>query len=322
MEGIKRFVTGHFELMLVAVLVAATAALVLVVADKIAFLGFFFIPTLVAAYFLGRRAGLLTGFLSVLMVALYAAIYPPLFDPGATGSVVTDIGLWACFLLLTAMVVGTLYEAKELVLRDLRDAYEGILEILAKYIDAVDSYTQDHSVRVSELGASLAGEIGLSQREVENIRVAGLLHDVGKIDVSLEVLTKASRLTPEEWEQMKRHTTQGASLLSPVGGLLRQVVPIVMFHHERWDGTGYHGLAGDDIPVGARVLAVADAYDSMVTDRPYRAGRTPLEACVEIERYVGTQFDPSVVKAFVHLSEKGLMEFRPTKQFAEGLRRA
>lgn len=319
MERIKRLVSEHFELIVVAALVAATAVLVLLVVDKLAFLGFFFIPTLMAAYFLGRRAGVLTGALSVLLVSLYATLYPPLF--GETGvAAITGIALWACFLLLTALVVGTLYEAKERAMRDLRDAYLGILEILAKYIDAVDSYTQDHSVRVAELSVEIARELRLPEHEVENIRVAGLLHDVGKIDVSLEVLTKASSLTPEEWEQMKQHAAHGASLLSPVGGLLRDAVPIVMCHHEHWDGSGYNGTIGEDIPLGARVLAVADAYDSMVTDRPYRTGRTSLEACHEIERYSGTQFDPVAVKAFLRVNERALREPRHSQQLRQAVR--
>lgn len=115
---------------------------------------------------------------------------------------------------------------------------------------------------------------------------------------SLDVLRKASALDDDEWAHVKTHTKKGKQLLSPVGGLLRDVVPLVECHHENFDGSGYQGLSGEQIPLGARILAVADAYDSMITDRPYRTGRTPSEALVEVERCGGTQFDPLVVEAF------------------------
>ncbi len=303
MERLKRIIVGNFELMLVVVLVAGTAVAVLIVVNKLAFLDFFYIPTLVAAYFLGRKTGILTGALSVLLISAYALVYPALFAEKETVSPILSIAMWACFLLLTASVVGTLYQSNERAAKDLRQAYEGILEILAKYIDAVDSYTANHSVRVSALAATIAQEMRLPAHEVDNIRVAGLLHDVGKINVSLEMLTKASSLDDAEWEQMKTHTTTGASLLQPVGGLLHNAVPIVLHHHEKWDGSGYNGKKGEEIPLGARILAVADAYDSMVTDRPYRTGRAPFEAVIEVQRHSGTQFDPEAVAAFVRVTE-------------------
>jgi HD-GYP domain-containing protein (c-di-GMP phosphodiesterase class II) len=98
---------------------------------------------------------------------------------------------------------------------------------------------------------------------------------------------------------MMTHTSAGTQLLEPVGGLLSDVLPIIYFHHESYDGTGYHGAAGEQIPIGARILAVADSYDSMITDRPYRTGRTPWEAKLEVDEHSGKQFDPLVVKAFM-----------------------
>jgi putative nucleotidyltransferase with HDIG domain len=269
-----------------------------VCSSDLAFLNFFYIPVLVAAYFLGRKQGMMIALLGVLMVGIYAAIYPGIFAavPGVVP--IIDLVLWGCFIILTAFVVGSLYEVKERAVGDLRQAYQGILAILAKFIDAVDSYTQEHSMRVSELAAEIAEHMGVREDEIESIRVAGLLHDVGKIEVSLEVLKKASELDAAEWDMIKSHALKGTEMLQPIGGLLRDVVPYVEFHHERFDGTGYLGLAGDVIPLGARILAVADSYDAMVCDRPYRAGRTPTEAMNEIERCSATQFDPTVVAAF------------------------
>lgn len=301
MDRAKRVIFANFEAMLVLVLVVAVAFTVLISANKLALLNFFYIPVLLAAYFLGRKRGVLTGVMVVLLIGLYAVIDPALFRTETVELPGINVFLWGAFLIVTAYVVGTLYDAKEASVQDLHCAYEGILEILAKFIDAVDGYTQDHSVRVSDLSTKIAREMGLSEVEVENVRVAGLLHDVGKIDISLDVLTKASSLTQDEWEHMKSHTVKGFSLLEPMGGLLQHVLPIVQFHHECYDGTGYHGASGADIPLGARILAVADAYDSMITDRPYRTGRTPWEAKLEVEQHSGTQFDPVIVAAFMNV---------------------
>jgi putative nucleotidyltransferase with HDIG domain len=298
MQPVKAFVLRHFELTVVVVLVLGTAFAVLAAGNKLAFLNFFYIPTLVAAYFLGRRQGVFVAIAGVLMVGVYAVINPNIFE--STGSDIPGLSLvlWGAFIIVTAFVVGTLYEMKKKAVDDLREAYQGILAILAKFIDAVDSYTQEHSMRVSDLAAKIAETMGLPEDEVENIRVAGLLHDIGKIDISLDVLRKASALDASEWAEVRTHPTKGTAMLRPVGGLLSDVVPLVECHHECYDGSGYLGKKGDEIPLGARILAVADSYDAMVCDRPYRTGRTPAEALKEVERCGGTQFDPAVVSAF------------------------
>lgn len=298
MQSAKDFILRYFELAVVIVLVLATAFAVLVADNKVAFLNFYYIPVLAAGYFLGRNQGVMVAVAGVLMVAIYAILNPGLFPVSGSDMPGLDLVLWGAFIIITAFVVGSLYEVKHNAVQDLRQAYEGILAILAKFIDAVDSYTQDHSQRVSNLAGWIAEAMGLPEGETESIRVAGLLHDVGKIDVSLEVLKKASTLDEKEWAQIKTHAIKGTALLQPVGGLLRDVVPLVEFHHECYDGSGYLGLQGEVIPLGARILAVADSYDAMVCDRPYRAGRTTTEAIKEVDRCSGTQFDPRVVDAF------------------------
>lgn len=299
MEGAKQLVIRHFELVVVAVLAAATVFAVLVAEDKLAFLNFFYIPVLVAAYFLGRRDGVLVAVMAVLMVGIYAVLNPNLFGDGSYLSAGVNVGLWGAFTVVTAFVVGTLYQLKEAAVSDLQQAYEGILEILAKFIDTVDRSTKDHSVRVADLAAEVAERMGLPRDEVEDVRVAGLLHDIGKVDVSLDVLRKASALNEAEWAEIRTHTAKGTELLRPVGGLLAHIVPLVEAHHEFWDGSGYLGLKGEEIPLGARIVCVADAYDSMVCDRPYRSGRPASEAVREVDRCAGIQFDPAVVEAFV-----------------------
>lgn len=301
MNSMKRLMYDHFEAILVVVLVLAAALTVLVLPYRLAFLNFFYIPVLVAAYQLGRNKGMITALVAVLLIVFFAVIDPELFAGGTLADPFLNLFLWGAFLTLTAYVVGTVNDSRKRTMQDLYNAYEGIIEILAKFIDAVDGYTQNHSARVADLACQIAREYGLSETECESVRVAGLLHDVGKIDVNIDVLTKASSLSPEEWEHMMTHTSAGPKLLEPVGGLLENVLPIIYFHHESYDGSGYYGAAGEQIPIGARILAVADSYDSMITDRPYRTGRTPWEAKLEVDEHSGKQFDPMVVKAFMNV---------------------
>ncbi len=308
MDNARSFFVKHFEIIIIAILVSATTFTLFVVVDKFAFLNFFYIPVLAAAYYLGRTRGVLTGLLAVLLIALFAIINPDFLGDIMQGSPVTSVALWGAFLIVTAWVVGGMYETKTRTLEDLQHAYDGIIEILAKFIDVVDGCTKEHSVRVSELAVCIAHEMELPGPECEHVRVAGLLHDIGKLEVSISVLNKASALTEDEWREMRAHTTKGAELLSPVGAVLRDVIPIVLHHHEFFDGGGYTGVAGRDIPIGARILAVADAYDSMITDRPYRAGKHPWQALAEVEDKSGTQFDPNVVEAFTRI-HRSRMQF-------------
>ncbi len=304
MENVKRFVMKNFETIVAFVLVAAIAFTVLVVVNKVAFLNFFYVPTLLAAYVLGKRKGIIVAMVAILLAAFYAIINPSLFAGNMTELPVFNVVLWGSFLLITSYMVGSLYETKEKALKDLSQAYEGLLEILSKLIDSVDKYTQEHSVRVSNLAAKTAEAMHLPASDVENIRVAGLLHDVGKIDISIDVLRKASALNASEWEQIKQHPVKASSILKPVGGLLKEVIPLITTHHECFDGKGYYGLKFDEIPLGSRILAVVDAYDAMITDRPYRKGKTAWEAKLEIERLSGEQFDTEVVKAFCSVIQK------------------
>jgi putative nucleotidyltransferase with HDIG domain len=206
---------------------------------------------------------------------------------------------WSVFLFLASVTVGTLYEQNERRLQDLKNAYIGIVEILAKYLESTDRYTKGHSIRVSELAMEVAIAMELPRSQVDNIRAAGLLHDIGKIEISTDVLGKAAALTSEEKALMDSHVAKGAYLLSSVGSVLKEVVPIVVAHHKYFMDT----LEGSEkdaqkIPLGARIVAVADAFDAMVTDRPYRKGMQPWNAVEEIIAKSGKQFDPEVVSAF------------------------
>jgi diguanylate cyclase (GGDEF)-like protein len=165
---------------------------------------------------------------------------------------------------------------------------------LANAVDARDTYTGSHSTRVAELGAWIAGHLGLEAEHVELARLAGSLHDLGKLAIPEEILRKPGPLTPPEWLILERHPQIGFRMLESLG--VEPVAEWVLHHHERWDGMGYpEGLAGDEIPLGARIIFIADAYDAMTSDRAYRGRLTPPEAVAELRRCAGTQFDPEIV---------------------------
>ncbi len=179
----------------------------------------------------------------------------------------------------------------------------GTLQALSAAVDEKDSYTARHSLGVTNWAHVIGVAAGLSQAEQATLERAGLLHDLGKIGVPESVLLKPDRLTEEEFELIREHSEAGARILETIP-FLDDVVTVVRHHHECWDGTGYpRGLAGEEIPYLARVLAVADAYDAMTTDRPYRAAISAEAACRELLDCSGTQFDPAIVALFVECRE-------------------
>jgi response regulator RpfG family c-di-GMP phosphodiesterase len=189
---------------------------------------------------------------------------------------------------------------------ELRTAYIQTIRALAEAIDAKDAYTRGHSERVAVYASRIGDQMGLRKELIERIYFAGLLHDVGKIGIPDAIITKPDRLTPEEYEEIQKHPEIGAKILEPVE-FLHSIVPCVRHHHEWYDGCqmGYPDrLAGDQIPLPARVIVVADTVEAMTSDRPYRKA-LPLDVVIaEMHKYSGTQFDPVVVDAFLKLLEK------------------
>jgi putative nucleotidyltransferase with HDIG domain len=183
----------------------------------------------------------------------------------------------------------------------------GLLETLAEVVDLRDPYVLGHSRQVTHYAVLIAEKLGLQPGQIELIRKAGLLHDIGKLGVPESILLKPKKLTSEEYKISRKHVSLGADILrnSPP---LQPLIPIVLHHHERYDGTGYpEGLHGEDIPIEARIIGVADAVEAMASDRPYRRALTPQEILGELKKNTGTQFDPVVVNAFLKiLDEKGL----------------
>lgn len=179
------------------------------------------------------------------------------------------------------------------------------LRSLAAAIETRDDYTGGHVERVARYAAATGRELGLSGEELHALWVGALLHDVGKIGVSDSVLRKPSPLTPEEYEEMKRHPEIGARIMEG-SSFLRPGHTAVLHHQERWDGTGYPGgLAGEEIALHGRIVAVVDTYDAIVSTRPYRSAGSCEQALEELRRHAGTQFDPAVVAAFERAAAKG-----------------
>ncbi len=195
-----------------------------------------------------------------------------------------------------------MYLENAMLFRDVHDLMMGLLHSLTSTVDAKDAYTCGHSERVALLSRHLAAQIKLSDQQVERIYMAGLLHDVGKIGVPESVLQKTGRLTPEEFEQMKKHPQIGARILADVKQL-EDIIPGVMHHHERYDGRGYPGgLAGENIPLMGRIICLADCLDAMTSNRTYRKA-LPLEVALnEIRRCSCTQFDPTLAEAFLQIT--------------------
>lgn len=283
-----------WESSVLLVLVLATAFAILLAVDKLAFLSFYQIPVLVAAYLLGRRQGVLVAIAAVLMVSIYALIHPALFMPVPNRGPGVAIFLWGAFTILAAYLVGTLYDAKAAAARDLSEAYEGLVDILTELVDAVDTRTDSRSVRVANLAARIGMAMELEVSAIEDLRVAGLLHDVHKVGVSLDVLRKAAHA-----EGSSGTARRGSSS----GGLLRNVVPLVELYHEHYDGGGPLGMSGDAIPLGARVLAVANEYVQDVVREPFGKGMSSTEALMAIEQESGKSFDPAVITGLIAVAE-------------------
>ncbi|HEX9120314.1 MAG TPA: HD domain-containing phosphohydrolase [Terriglobales bacterium] len=200
-----------------------------------------------------------------------------------------------------------------------RALFMGSIQMLAGAVDEKDPYTRGHSDRVTGYSVRLAEEMGLSEEQVEVVRVSARLHDVGKIGIEDRILKKPGALTPEEYEIMKTHTTRGANILRPVQQL-KEMIPGIELHHESLDGRGYpFGLKGDELPLVPRIIAVADTFDAMTTNRPYQAAR-PAEYAVKIIKSLAqNKFDPLVVAALERIFERGDLHLRRTAVVEDNL---
>ena len=211
------------------------------------------------------------------------------------------VGYWATLPFLVPLLLARYTFTKY---AETRDLFFGTVSALSQAIDAKDGFTRGHADRVSRIAGAIAREMGIGEAEIERIELAGLLHDIGKIGVEDRILMKPMRLDADEQELMRRHPIYGASILEPSASL-RPLVRMVLHHHENFDGSGYpEGLRGDAIPLGSRIIIVADAYEAMTSDRIYRKAIGHERALEQLSKYKGIQFDPKIVRAIEQLLAK------------------
>ncbi|MEW6662184.1 MAG: HD-GYP domain-containing protein [Bacillota bacterium] len=207
-------------------------------------------------------------------------------------------GVWGVVLFFIPLLIAR-YSFQAYI--DLRENFLDTIRSLTAALDAKDPYTRGHSDRVAGYAVDIARRLRMPEDQVEDLKYIALLHDAGKIGTSEQILNKPGRLNDDEFQQMQCHSAIGADIVRNVK-MLAKGAEIIRHHHERWDGCGYpDGLKGDEIPIGSRIIAVADAFDAMTSDRPYRAAMTPEAALQEILRCAGTQLDPQIVQAFVDI---------------------
>ncbi|MDL1983678.1 MAG: HD-GYP domain-containing protein [Deltaproteobacteria bacterium] len=308
----RRFEEINKELLLILSMVLIACVMNYMVAAQQMLLGFYTIPTLFSAYYYGKRHATLTAFASIFFVGLLAHYNSDLFSSKETtfrfvDGYWYDFTIWAGILLITAYAMGTLYEQNKRRMDELSRTYQGLMMILRQFISK-DQYTENHCYRVSIYAAKIAAYLGFSLERIEDVRSAALLHDIGKLDINRELLYKAARLSQEEYKKIKCHVQKGVEMLHPLGDPLGRIIPIILAHHDKYDGSGYHKSQGENIPLESRILAVADVYDSLISDRPYRKAMSSFEAKAIIAKGSGTDFDPIVVEAFIKAFSKGEME--------------
>ena len=321
------FLRGNFEKIFILISVIAAAFITYVAPNSISFLNFFFLPVILAGYYVGVRLSVPGAVFCVCVVVLYASVSPAQFQPPQdTAQVILFVVTWGCFLVLAGALVGNQQgkiqkDQAQLVKMnaEMRDANEMLKKArsetvlgMATLSEYRDRATGLHLQRVSQLSRILADELRsrppldsyITDDYVEDLALSSVLHDISKVGVPDSVLLKPGRLTEEEFETVKAHTLVGGNALDAVEKRLdgRSFFTlgkqIAYYHHERWDGNGYpSGLSSDAIPLSARIVAVADTYDAITTDRVYRAALPHDEAMRRILKASGTQFDPRVVDA-------------------------
>jgi HD-GYP domain-containing protein (c-di-GMP phosphodiesterase class II) len=326
MEKIKNALFNNFEGYLIFVTFSSILFVNYLVYQKMSFLNFYYLPVLLAGYYLSRKAAVEYSIFCIFLVTFFCIAKPQFFgDVQGVFEPAMSLIFWGSFLMLTGYITGTLFSQKTRSIDDLKNAYIGVLEILSKYLESADRYTKGHSVRVAKLAMEIGIAMTLTRMTIENIKAAALLHDIGKVDVSMDLIRKASSLTEEEKREVDAHTMKGASILKSVGNVLQDAVPIVLLHHKTYKELQEldDKTVSEETKISAGIIAVADTYDAIITDRPYRAGKSPVKALEEIEAGSGSQFYPEIVEAFKKVfvneiaePESEVVALRPVKSRA------
>lgn len=289
------------------VLLAVTFSVYLSGGAKTSFPNLFYLPIVITGVVKGRAWGSVTGLVSGLLCG-------PLMPSDVVAGVMQETGNWmlrAAFFAFTGYISGIsssllLVKNRQLLRTnaELDTTLKELTSSFARTIDAKDPYTANHAEKVAEYSVWLGKEIGLSSEQLEDLYKAGILHDIGKIGIPDNILKKPGRLTTEEFELVKQHPEYGHDILRPIAGL-QKCAEMVLYHHKGIDGSGYPGDIGNGhVPLGARILAIADAWDAMTSDRTYRKALSREEAIKQLSEGSGTQFDPLLAAKFIEMVSK------------------
>lgn len=209
---------------------------------------------------------------------------------------------------LLTVIRAKLARNQQIRLAQLRESYEASLSVLANAIEVRDPYTRGHIERVRDYALAIADQLGWKDARLDHLRFGSILHDIGKITISERILKKSGPLEPGEWAEIEKHPALGMDLIKEIP-YLAPTIPVILYHHERWDGEGYpFGLKGEEIPIEARIAAVADSFDAMTRVRSYRGALTPDQAYAEIVACSGREYDPLVVEAFQRAWQSGRIQ--------------
>jgi putative nucleotidyltransferase with HDIG domain len=263
----------------------------------------YFLPPVIAAAWFGFRGAIIT----TTTVSVLFLLHAFLDWPGNYMEQANQLGELAGFW-LAGLISGRLFDRQRSLLMDLAMANEETLIGLVSALDLREHNTRMHSQRVRDYTELIADRLGVDEKVKREIGFGALLHDVGKIAVPDQILLKPGKLTEQEWIEMRKHPESGYRIVKRIG-FLKDAAEIVYAHHERYDGKGYpRGLKGNEIPSGARMFMVADVYDALTSERPYRSPMTYEEAAIEIQRQSGSHFDPVIVDTFLGIAPKQLQE--------------
>lgn len=270
----------------------------------------YFLPIMLAAYRLGWKGGIVFAVIASTISSLHLILHSNTYYPEYALQMVTFV--------LGGGVLGLLSDKDREKRRLIEQSKIDFLRALSQSLDARDTYTEGHSLRVAAIALEIGKSAGITGRELDDLYQAGLMHDIGKIGISNEILRKESPLDPAEYAAIKRHPAIGGDILSHVH-LLHKLPSIVRHHHEKYDGTGYPDqLSGEQIPYMARIISIADALDAMTSQRTYNRRKSIQEAAAEIEKMAGTQFDPRLIgplkESLGRLKETGINQLFPVSR--------
>jgi len=261
----------------------------------------YFLPPVMAAAWFGLRGACITALAVSLLFILHAFIDWPGNYMEQANQVGELVGFW-----MAGVIPGWLFDKQRTLLQELANANEETLLGLVSALDLREHNTRLHSQRVREYTELLARRFGVDEKSRREIGFGALLHDVGKIATPDQILLKPDKLTDEEWQEMRKHPDAGYHIVQRIG-FLKEAAEIVHAHHERYDGNGYpRGLKGNEIPLGARLFMVADVYDALTSQRPYKAPLSHEESTAEIAKHAESQFDPAVVATFMAIPAEEL----------------